>query len=87
VGIWSEKMGRRLTYLTFLLDDSNRIRRLHIARNLSHRPSKVYCYPGKASSRLERVTKTFVIPAKVWIQRLVKRERHWIPAFAGMTNR
>jgi len=33
------------------------------------------------------MAKTFVIPAKAGIQRLTKRQRHWIPAFAGMTKR
>jgi hypothetical protein len=27
----------------------------------------------------------FVIPAKAGIQRLDERQRHWVPAFAGMT--
>jgi hypothetical protein len=28
----------------------------------------------------------FVIPAKAGTQRLEDRQRHWVPAFAGMTD-
>jgi hypothetical protein len=28
----------------------------------------------------------FVIPAKAGTQRLEKRQRHWVPAFAGMSD-
>ena len=37
--------------------------------------------------RVLREPETFVIPAKAGIERLTERERHWNPAFAGMTNR
>jgi hypothetical protein len=60
-------------------------------RSLTSFAVKRFCFRALPSGKISWLTHgkghRYVIPAKAGIQRLSEGQRHWIPAFAGMTYR